>query len=160
MALERSKKPLSITTTPQDQPKPSSFQQKSQEPSTPFSHFQVIEPRKSASEGNKNALVDADEVLDKYPKLLSLANIGRLSVRLATESYFGTELMKKCTVFGCNDKPSLPKEVVFEMKRKLLTLHPQFRSTPLEFEVYWAKSIAAINHCCAGLRSKQQIKID
>ena len=125
-----------------------------------LSHLLLHRHLPTTSEGNKNALVDADEVLDKYPKLLSLANIGRLSVRLATESYFGTELMKKCTVFGCNNKPSLPKEVVFEMKRKLLALHPQFRSTPLEFEVYWAKSIAAINHCCAGLRSKEQIKID
>ena len=100
-------------------------------------------------------LLDPDQVINKYPKLLSLSSIGRLSVRLAYESYFGKQLMTNSTVFGHNDKPPLPRDLVFELKKKLLSLHPQFRSTPIEFEPYWSKCVAAINHSCAGLRIKE-----
>ena len=104
----------------------------------------------------EDTLLSPDQVIDKYPKLLSLSSIGRLSVRLAYESYFGKQLMAKSTVIGYNDKPPLPRDLVLELKRKLLSLHPQFRSTPIEFEPYWSKCVGAINHCCAGLRTKEQ----
>ena len=99
-------------------------------------------------------LLDPDAVIKKYPKYLNLASAGRLAVRLSCESYFGKELLKKCTVIGCNDKPPLPKEKVAELKTKMLSLFPQFLSSPVEFEPIWTKCVAAINHCCAGLQEK------
>ena len=102
-------------------------------------------------------LLKPDAVINKYPKLMSLANIGRLAVRLACESYFGKDLLKKCTVVGCNDKPALPKHLVLDLKAKLLSIHPQFRTTPVEFEPFWCKCVGAINHCAAGLRAKEHI---
>ena len=99
-------------------------------------------------------LLDPDAVIKKYPKFLNLASAGRLAVRLSCEAYFGKELLKKCTVVGCNDKPPLPREKVAELKSKILSLFPQFLSSPVEFEPIWAKCVAAINHCCAGLRAK------
>ena len=51
-------------------------------------------------------LLEPDAVINKYPKLMSLTNIGRLDVRLVCESYFGEHLLKKCTVVGCNNKPA------------------------------------------------------
>ena len=62
-------------------------------------------------------LLDPDQVINNYPKLLSLSSIGRLSVRLAYESYFGKQLMTTSTVFGHNDKPTLPRDLVFELKK-------------------------------------------
>ena len=90
------------------------------------------------------------------PKYLNLASASWLAVRLSCEAYFGKELLKKCTVIGCNNKPHLPREKVAELKSKILSLFPQFLSSPVEFEptCIWTKCVAAINHCCAGLRAK------
>ena len=41
----------------------------------------------------EDMLLSPDQVIDKYPKLLSLSSIGRLSVRLAYESYFGKQIV-------------------------------------------------------------------
>ncbi len=102
-----------------------------------------------------NVLLDPDDVIRKYPKLLNLSNIGRLSVRLAQEAYFGTEMMERCTVLGCNNKPPLPRDKVFQLKSKVLSLFPQFISAPLEFEPQWSKCIGAINHSARGLSIKK-----
>ena len=104
-------------------------------------------------------LLPPDTVINRYPKLMSLSNIGRLSVRLACEAYFRKDLLKKCTVVGNIDKPALPKDRVQALKSKLMSLHPQFRTAPIEFEPYWSKCIGAINHCAAGMRSKEQATI-
>uniref|UniRef100_A0A1X7VD67 Uncharacterized protein n=1 Tax=Amphimedon queenslandica TaxID=400682 RepID=A0A1X7VD67_AMPQE len=45
-------------------------------------------------------LNDPDEVIRKYPKLNSVVHAGRLAVRLATEAYFGDDVLRKCTVYG------------------------------------------------------------
>ena len=108
---------------------------------------------------NTLGLLDPDDVLRKYPKLLNLFTIGRLAVRLSCESYFGPELLKKSTVVGCNNKPPLPREKVMQLKMKLLSLFPQFLSSPVEFEPMWSKCVAAINHCSAGLRSKDTANV-
>ena len=97
-------------------------------------------------------LLHPEKVLEKYPKLLNLSNVGRLSVKLAIEAYFGIELMKKSTVYGCSDKPSLPKDRVDQLKKKLVSIH--FRATPIEFEPYWKLCADAINHACSTLRAK------
>ena len=80
-----------------------------------------------------------------------MSKIGRLSVKLARESYFGPALMKQCTVFGCQDKPPLPKDDVENLKKMLLSLYPQFRGTPLEFEPAWKTCVDSINHACFTL---------
>lgn len=95
-----------------------------------------------------------DTVILRNSKWVNGSHIGRLAVRLARESYFGKEEMKKCTVFGCQDKPALPRDTVEKLKMKVLSLFPQFAAAPHEFEPLWSKCVGAINHHCAGLRSK------
>lgn len=106
-------------------------------------------------------LLPPDEVLKKYPKLVSsTSNIGRLAVRLAVEAYFGKELLKQCTVYGFNNRAALPKHQVLALKTKLLNIFPQYLSSPVDFEPLWNKCVAAINHCAAGFRAKKVIEID
>ncbi len=82
----------------------------------------------------------------KYPKLLNVSRAGRLAVRLACESYFGKEVLKKCTVYGQKGNAALPKEKVMDLKKKMMSVLPQFISSPLEFEPIWTKCVNAINH--------------
>ena len=81
--------------------------------------------------------------------------MGCAGTRLSCEAYFGNELLKQCTVVGCNNKPPLPKQNILELKSKLLSLFPQFIASPLEFEPLWSKCVGAINHYCAKLRAKE-----
>lgn len=68
-------------------------------------------------------------------------------------------MLKKSTVYGHTDYPALPKEKVLEMKKKIMSLHPQYISSPVEFEPVWTKCVGAINHCAAGLRAKQPLTL-
>ena len=88
-------------------------------------HFHSVLPtttKRRSVEPEK--LLDPDFVVNKYTKLKHVSNIGRLAVRLACESYFGKELLMKSTVYGCQDKPPLPKEEMAKLKYKLISIHP------------------------------------
>ena len=118
-----------------------------QQPTTPLA------TRKSNTP-TPDVLLQPDEVIFKYPRLLTISCAGRLAVRLACESYFGKPMLKNCTVHGQKNYPALPKEKVMELKKKIISVHPQFISTPVEFEPIWTKCVNAINHCASSLRSK------
>ena len=100
-----------------------------------------------------DGLLDPDEVIANYPEL---RNIGRLAVRLASESYFGKELLKRSTVYGLKSNASLPSNKVSALKKKLCNLYPQYVDTPAEFEPVWTKCVNAINHHASGLHKKNK----
>ena len=99
-------------------------------------------------------MLDPDEVIEKYPKFRNISNVGRMAVRLASESYFGKEVLKKSTVFGMHGNLPLPEDKVKTLKKKILSLHPKYIDTPVEFEPIWTKCVNAINHHASGLRKK------
>ena len=96
-------------------------------------------------------LLDPDVVVRKYPKYRNVSQAGRLAVRLAVESYFGTEMLRQSTVCGLKSHKPLPVEKVDALKQKMLTLHSDSK---VEFEALWTKCINAINHHASGLRKK------
>ena len=106
------------------------------------------------STSNFQELLSPEEVVAKYKRMMPLSKIGRLAVKLARESFFGEELMKSSTVFGCQDKPALPKEKLGELKLFLIEQNPQFRRAPEEFEPFWKTCVDSINHACANLHKK------
>ena len=65
-----------------------------------------------------------------------------------------SELMICCTVNGCTNKPALPKDRLDDLKKKLISLHPEFRNTPVEFGTHWKGCTDAINHACSTLQMK------
>ena len=76
-------------------------------------------------------------------------------MQLACESYFGKEMLKMCTVYGHGNHPALPNEKVLDLKKKILSLHPQLISSPIEFETTWSKCVNAINKCASSLQLKE-----
>ena len=67
-----------------------------------------------------------------------------MSAKLAREFYFGKDLMAKSTVYGCRDRPPLPKQQVE------VFLMNTFKGP--DFESHWRYCIEAINHSCAAIR--------
>ena len=89
-------------------------------------------------------MVTSEQIKLKYSGLHSEAKIGSMAVKLAKESIFGEEIMKKSTVKGCRNLAALPENGLKELKESLLTLFPQYSQSPTLFEPLWAKSLEAV----------------
>ena len=106
---------------------------------------------------DKRVLVPADVVLTKYPGLIGKeGKTGELACKLARESFFGEELMAKCTASGYADKPGLPQAELLELKEIIRKHSPQYSYSPHEFEILWSKCLEAISQCCKILRKKNR----
>ena len=64
-------------------------------------------------------------------------------------------MLMKSTLYRQKDHAALPKDKAMELKKNMLSLHPLFISSPVEFEPIWTKCVNAIKHCVASLRCKQ-----
>ena len=59
--------------------------------------------------------------------------------------------MQKSTVYGCPDKPSLPNDKLEKLKNiYIFSLHPEFQSSPQEFEPIWKTATNVVNHACSS----------
>jgi len=63
-----------------------------------------------------DSLTSPEHVIEKYPKLLKASKIPTLAVKMAKEAYFGTEVMKHCTIKGSSGWHALPKNQLASMK--------------------------------------------
>ena len=72
-----------------------------------ISHKQSVREL-SASQINTTKLIDPDIVICKYPSYQCLNRVPTLTQRLASQSYFGDDVLGKCTVMGCRHSPVLP----------------------------------------------------
>lgn len=88
-------------------------------------------------------------IIEKYKQLKSFSKISTLSVKLAKESYFGIELMKKSTVKGTREHPRLPPKELEQLK---IFLRHTFACSPPEFEVAWRSCVEVIGQACNALR--------
>ena len=100
---------------------------------------------------NKHKLGTINDVLMKHPKLRCSSKIGTLAVKLARDAVFGDDVMARCTVAGERGLPGLPMKELQQLKQALFM---QFPVPPLEFEVLWKTSTAAVGQACKRLRSK------
>ena len=66
---------------------------------------------------DKNKLLSVEIVLMKYvSKLKGPCKAGTLCVKLSCEVVFGPEVLKQCTVRGCQDLLALPSEELVYLK--------------------------------------------
>ena len=72
----------------------------------------------SASQINTAELIDPDIVIRKYPSYQCLNCVPTLAERLASQSYFGDDVLGKCTVMGCQHSPALPDRELNNLKQK------------------------------------------
>ena len=117
-----------------------------------------IQGRKSStcmpsSEIQSENLVPVDSVLNKYQSLRKDHTIGKLAVKLAKESFFGDEVLVKCTVMGCRSFPALPTKELNDLKQTVFSLYPRYWSNPIEFESkIWSQCVNSIGQLCKRLR--------
>ena len=115
-----------------------------------LSHKQSVREL-SASQINKAELIDPNIVIRKYPSYHCINCVPTLAQRLASQSYFGDDVMGRCTVMGCRDSPALPLRELNNLKLKLFLLFPQFWANPLDFEEIWTRCTIAIGQRCKRL---------
>ncbi|XP_019855057.1 PREDICTED: uncharacterized protein LOC109583952 [Amphimedon queenslandica] len=83
-----------------------------------------------------------------------------MAVRLASEAYFGKEVLQKSTVYGQQSNTPLPEDKVRALKKKILSLHPNYVDTPVEFEPIWTnKAYETIRDSgCIALPSQRTLR--
>jgi len=105
---------------------------------------------------NKVSLLSPEEVVNKNPKLLKSDKIPTLSVRLAKESFFGKNVMSRCTVRGTGSYHALPESELKALKEYVMQLCiPRFAPTKVDFEIIWKGCIESIGQACKSLRNVQ-----
>ena len=80
-----------------------------------------------------------------------------LAVKLARESFFGIEIIQKCTVMEHGPYPTFPNTELKELKQTLFSLFPQFWSNPVDFESLWKDCAEAIGQSCERLRAETKV---
>ena len=108
-----------------------------------------------SSQIDKTKLKPTEEVAAKYHILRGESKAGKLTVRLAKESFFGEDVLAKCTLGGRRDLPALPVELN-ELKQTIFLQFSKLWPTPQEFEGVWNTITEAIGQTAQGLRKKGQ----
>ena len=62
----------------------------------------------SSSQINQAELIDPNTVIKKYSNYCSLSRVSTLAQMQASVSYFGDDVLEKCTMMACCDNPALP----------------------------------------------------
>ena len=108
----------------------------------------------SSSQINQTGLIDPDIIIKRYANYHTLSRISTLAQRLASKSYFGDDVLEKCTVMGCRDHPALPLKELNDLKQKIFSLFPQFWANPIQFEDTWTNCANAIGQRCKRNKRK------
>lgn len=104
---------------------------------------------------NKENLSPCDIILKRYSTLHNEKAIGTLAVKLASESFFGNDVLKKCTVMGLRGYPALPTKELNELKQTIFSIFPKYWSNVAEFEVkIWNLCSNSIGQLCKRLRAE------
>lgn len=102
---------------------------------------------------NQTKLIDPQEVVDKNIAFLNKTKLPTLAVRLARESYFGPEVMIRCTVRGVGSYHALPREQLNKLKKFLQDLAlPRLVDRKVEFEELWKLCVISIGQACKQYR--------
>ena len=72
-------------------------------------------------------------------------------MKLAKDAVFGEALMKKCTAMGGRQLPGLPRKELYDIKKGIFDLFPNYWKNREEFEGVWATCIEAIGQLCKRL---------
>ena len=106
---------------------------------------------------NRSILLEPEDVVEKYPKLMTISKIPTLAVRLSKEAYFGKEIMALCTVRGTGTYHALPENDLSKLKLFLFhQSHPRLTGTRVEFEHTWKACVESIGQACKALRTSKK----
>lgn len=135
----------------------STTQHTNSEPSEPQKCLTIKTSKKavnilSSSQINRAGLTDPNTIIKKYAHYRTLSRVSTLAQKLASDSYFGDDVLEKCTVMGCRDFPALPLKELNELKQKIFSLFPQFWANPVQFEDTWTNCVNAIGQRCKRIK--------
>lgn len=68
--------------------------------------------------------------------------------------------MAKCTFAQTRDLPALPSVEKQQLKHLLLSLFPQYWTTPHEFEPVWSAYISSIGQGCKQIRRSGKVPVN
>ena len=109
----------------------------------------------------KDKLISAREVLDKYPHLTkkgtTVRNMRMFCLKLAKELIFGAEVMGRCTPGGTRKYPALPHQEMFQLKTIMFEHYPQYWSCLHLFEEVWKQCREVIEQGCKRERKHFQV---
>ena len=124
---------------------------------SPVAKCNPVKPKKNANNLPsaaiiKEALISPSQAFAKYHKLLVVSKAPTLATKLARDVFFGTSVLRRCTVMGCREQPGLPVKELNELKEAMFTKFPQYWANPVDFEEVWAQCVDAIGQLCKRLR--------
>lgn len=105
-----------------------------------------------SEEIQKSALVPPEVTISRYANLCEINKVSQLAVKLARESYFGNDVLSRCTVAGQGPLPALPQHELGCLKQRLFELYPVFWDSPVDFEEIWKECATAIGQAAKRLR--------
>lgn len=108
---------------------------------------------------NKKKLLPPKTVIQNNQSLMCPSKVPTLALKLAKESFFGEDVMARCTFAGTRELPALPTTEKNHLKHLLLSLFPQYWRSPHEFEPVWNACINSIGQGCNRLRRSGKISI-
>lgn len=140
------------------------YRNSSESPTSVPSCFPVEGKKKNASLSSieicKENLIPYKDVMKMNPTLQKENVIGKLAIKLAVQSFFGENVMRKCTVLGCREFPALPLIELNNLKQALFTHFPAYYNNPIEFEdKIWNSCVTSIGQKCKRLRNGQVDKV-
>jgi len=101
---------------------------------------------------NTSVLIQPEQVIEKYPKMMKISKIPTLAIKLAKEAYFGKQIMSKCTVRGTRALHALPETELQQMKKFIKELcYPHLVVSIIEFENVWKACVEAVGQACKFL---------
>ena len=104
-----------------------------------------------SSEIQTDTLASPENVVMRYHKLAIESKIHTLALKLAVESFFGVNVMSRCTPLGCSKHKGLPVIELNRLKLILFCKLPKFWSSH-DFEPLWSRCLDSIGHACTRYR--------
>ena len=101
----------------------------------------------------KDQLVDPDTVISYYHAYKTPRKVPYLAWKLAAQSYFGENVLIRCTVGGFREYPALPRTELMALKQKIFLFFPQFWNNKEQFEPIWSACADSIGQLCKRLRA-------
>ena len=99
--------------------------------------------------------MNPNTIIEKYPSYINLSKISTLARKLTEKSYFGVNVLKRCTFSGCREAPGLPLKELNDLKALLFSMLPQYWTNSVEFENVWVKRTMLVGQLCKTIRGKQ-----
>ena len=108
-----------------------------------------------SSEIPRERLLEPKYVIRIYRELAA-ESITKFALKLVHKAYFGSQILKRCTVMGEQEREGLPRAELTALKQAIFNELPRFWHEREKFEPLWNKCVDAINAACRRERANER----